>query len=205
MAEECDYCGKEFGNAGAKASHELSCAQKNAASDQATAETAQPAQQQPQQPPQQGPGGPTEADDGYYPAEAVEQQQKQPQTENLPTQQGQPQQGAQPPATMDTEQAVGAGMQMGQLLAGAKSGDPSAQAEAKGNLMKAGAGVLASLGETVAERGQERHQRAKQHADRETKKSQDYPECIECGGQITQMPDEEPFPCPHCQTMLEFE
>lgn len=190
MGVECQYCGKEFGNAGAKGSHERSCDQRPEPAQQTPAETARQGQQ-PQQQPQQAEPAPQ----AQPPATAQQQAQGQAQGgQNLPAQQ---QGGGGNP--------IETGMQLGEALAGARSDDPGAQAKAKGEMTKMAGAALAKIGETVAERGQQRHQRAKQNANRSTKKSQDYPECVECGGQIAEVPAEEPFGCPHCGTLLEFE
>lgn len=197
---ECQWCGREFGNEGAKTTHEASCDDKPEAepqprqSEPQPRNTQQPQQQQRQQPPQQPAQG------------AQANQQGQPPARQQDTAQGQ-QSGEL--ANMSAEDSVATGMQMGSLLAGTSSGDPGQQAEAKGKLLQAAAGALSKVGQSVAQQGQEQHQRAQQNAGRQTTSTSEYPECCECGGALTQLPPEadqgQPFPCNHCGAMLEFE
>lgn len=191
---ECQFCGKDFGNAGAKASHERSCDERPepAQADPEPEPRQQPQQNQQRRQPQQ----PRQNQQAQPPAQTQQQPQQGQQGQNLPANQQQGQgQG----------NAIETGMQLGQMLTGAKSDDPAEKAQAKGQGLKMVGAAVAKLGETAAQRGMERAQRAKNNASRGTKKSEDFPTCVECGGQIRQVPEEEPFECPHCMTLLEFE
>ena len=208
MADElhpCPYCGKQFdhNNSGARANHVDSCKEENDGEPHAqTPKQPAPPQQQPQQQAQQG-AGEVQRDAA---AQQAEQRGQVPARQQQAQGRGQAQGGD--IQTMDQQQAMEAGMQVGTLLSGSASGDPGQQAQAKGKLLQTVAGAAAKMGQTLAERGQQQHQRAQQNAGRDTKKSQDYPTCAECGAQLTQLPPEaeqgEAFPCGSCGAVLEL-
>jgi predicted RNA-binding Zn-ribbon protein involved in translation (DUF1610 family) len=205
MADElhpCPYCGKEFehNNAGARSNHVDSCKEENDGEPHAQQQNQQAQQpRQPQQQAQRG-GGQVDPDAPARQAERGEVPARR--------QQGQQQAQGGEIQTMDQQQAMEAGMQVGTLLSGSASGDPGQQAQAKGKLLQTVAGAAAKMGQTIAQRGEQQHQRAQQNAGRDTKKSQDYPTCAECGAQLTQLPPEaeqgEAFPCGSCGAVLEL-
>lgn len=176
----CRYCGKEFGNEGAKASHEPTCDEK------------------PRRQPQPGSAGD---------ARPPHQQQAQPPARQ-PQQQGQPQGGV--PATQEqmNPEALQTGAQFGSMLANLSTGNPEEKAEAKGTVLQAVAGTLAQAGQEITQREKQAHQRAKQAAqsDADVRPADNYLECPfdDCDGQITHKPEGNEFPCPDCGRMLEL-
>lgn len=163
----CDYCGKEFGNAGAAASHENACDEKP---ETEAPQQASPNQQQAQQQPQRAEG----------------------------------QQQAQPPAQQQAsmEDGLAAGQQVGEVVSGINSGDPEQQAQAEGQLAAMLGSAVARAGANVAKSKLQGITNARNTSSDQLTKSEQYPDCPECGAQITQMPDGGEFPCPNCDVML---
>jgi DNA-directed RNA polymerase subunit RPC12/RpoP len=168
----CEKCGDEFGNAGAKASHENACDGGDTAASGTDATHAQPAPQPAQQ----------------------DTQARQPQ----------PQGGAQPATADGGGETLALGAQLGETLASASSGDPEAQAQAQGDILKlAGAGI-AQFGQHVAQDKIEGIRRSKERAGETLAKADSYAVCPDCEGQIADLPERgTEFRCPHCSAMLE--
>lgn len=115
-----------------------------------------------------------------------------------PAQQGQQSQGNLP----STEGAMQTGMNAASMIAGLSSDDPEKKAEATGSLMKSAGMAVAQLGDHKEQQIKEQTQRAKQTSNDQIRKAQEYPECPECQGQITGIPESGEFACPHCETLL---
>jgi hypothetical protein len=207
---ECQYCGQDFGNAGAKTTHEHSCderpdAGESSAGDSepaeaAPAEPAQPAQQggQPQQP--QSPS-----------------QSPQPGQSNGPPQQArqgagqvpQPRRGVGGGAgdIQTEEQAEAAdqiGVGVGEILSKLDANDAETRANALSMAGRITGTMVQHLTESKAKEMLRERQRAKEHGGQTAQPSaDDVVECGACGGHIKQVP-EGAFSCPHCATVLEL-
>lgn len=109
----------------------------------------------------------------------------------------------QPPANQQPAQGgdpVATGAKLGEALSGISSNDPAKQDQARGELLSAAGAAIASVGKTVAQRRQQNRENAKNTDSVE--KVEEYPTCPECGGQITGIPDDGEFTCPHCEAIL---
>lgn len=184
---ECDYCGKQVGNAGALKSHEAHCDEKAA-----NATPAEPVQSQ------------------QAVAQAPPQQQTPQQAQNVPATRQQAQQSQQggtlaTPDQMNPE-ALETGAALGNILAGAASGSPEQKAESKSAFLQAIAGGAAQLAQKVEKEEKEAIQNARAAADHASvRQSNDYLTCPSCSEQITKIHNPEgEFACPGCGTMLEL-
>lgn len=120
---------------------------------------------------------------------------------------GQQQQQPATPASqqpIDDEQAMAMGAQGANLLSSLNSEDPTTRAEAAGKGLKAMGSLLAQYGETVEQQKKQERHRAKNARSEDIEVAQEYPECPECGVQLSSIPDGE-FPCPGCGVALRFE
>lgn len=107
------------------------------------------------------------------------------------------------PATQEQENApaqqmtpqIQQGMQAGDAVAGLLDGD-------KADLYQGAAGMLFRLSQRERQRTQQQRQVAEQTGG--LRKASQYPECPECGTQITEIPQGvAEFECPGCGTLLE--
>lgn len=162
----CDHCGEDFGNAGAKASHQRFCdeqpEQTPERGDPETAET--PA-------PQRADGGQSDE-------------------ENVPAQQ----------PTGNQQEALQVGERVGTVVSGLTSQNPEKRAKAESEAITLVSSGLARLGQAAAKRKVENMTTARQTDS--LQKTNNYPDCPECGKEIHEVPNAPEFPCPHCDTML---
>lgn len=172
---DCKWCGDSFGNEGAKTNHETYCDEKPPEAGQQDVQQAARAD-----PPQQA-----TANAGAQPPARQE-----------------PQQQSQEMQTIDQD-AIGVGMQLADSLHGMTSGSPEEKAKAKGELFAAAGSTLASMGQQIAQEEMEGAQRSKNVSQDDLKVADDYVDCPECTGQITNVPPSgEEFQCPHCGVVL---
>jgi len=114
-----------------------------------------------------------------------------------------PQQQAQAPATADSmgqEELAQTGMTLGNMLHSMNSDDPEKQAEATGSALTAAGMAVAQLGQKHAEKKKQQNRAAKNTDSLET--VDEYPNCPECGRQVTTVKQQGEFPCPHCGVRL---
>lgn len=151
--------------------------------------------------------GPTCPECGTTRVEVVSNEQTQPtqpQQAQAPAQ-VQEAEAAPAPAPTSAETApVEAGAGFGRPIYNLIRGDEAEQERARGQLLQSLGAAAASAGQQLEAEAQKGRQRAQQHAGDELQKSDDFPECAECGGQVRSIPEDvDTFPCPHCGVSLQ--
>lgn len=197
----CEHCGDDdFGNAGALAVHERSCDENPVNQDQGGVNHRQRAVNDVHGSGGDGPGYQTHPPRNGQATAPANAQSGPPAART--------QENAGPPAKRQQhdQQAIQNGAEFGEMLAGAASGDPEQQAEAKGQLLQAvGAGV-ARFGQEVAEREKADARRAKEASQHGTlQRAEEFLDCPQCGRAVTHIPEAGgTFPCEHCGEPLEL-
>lgn len=114
------------------------------------------------------------------------------------------QQGAEnAPATQQAggqQEALEVGERVGTVVSGLTSQNPEERAKAESEAITLVSSGLARLGQAAAKRKVKNMTNARNTDD--LQKTNNYPDCPECGKEIHEVPNAPEFPCPHCDTML---
>jgi ssDNA-binding Zn-finger/Zn-ribbon topoisomerase 1 len=117
-------------------------------------------------------------------------------------QQGSQQGGSVVPAA--NNEAIETGMQAGRMLADMGGGSPEEKAKAEASLFQTVGSMVASFGERMGQERLEGIRRAKEADQSEVSTVDEYVNCPECDGQLTDLPPRgQEFSCPHCGAHLE--
>ena len=185
-------CGRHFGNAGAKASHEAHC-------DECKQAESKPPQPKPGEP------DPKEAQPAATQSRRPEQERTEPPVEQETAPQVAQSESEGPgTALASAEEMMQMGMVAGDVADSLTSNDPEERAAATGQAMQAAGMGIAQLGQKYAQKKMEGARRSKERAGETLDKAESYACCPDCERQIMDLP--EPgveFACPHCGVLLE--
>jgi Zn finger protein HypA/HybF involved in hydrogenase expression len=108
------------------------------------------------------------------------------------------------PATPTGNEAIETGMKAGKMLAGMGGGSPEEKAKAEASLFQTVGSMVATFGEQMGKERLEGIRRAKEADQSDISTVEEYVECPECDGQLTDLPAPgQEFTCPHCGAHLE--
>jgi predicted RNA-binding Zn-ribbon protein involved in translation (DUF1610 family) len=104
------------------------------------------------------------------------------------------------------EAAIEQGLAMGNPLFNLVRGGPAQKEEAKADLLSMAGSAAVSFAEQARQEAREGRDRAKGADQKRIGAVDNYPRCIECNGQLTNLPPMgQEFGCPHCGEILVYE